>query len=484
MSLDEAAASSLDLADVAPEAAPPALQAAPAPARTKADETRAALLTAPILPTLLKLALPTVTVLVAQTAVNIAEAYYVGFLGTDALAGAALVFPIFMLMTMMSNGGFGSGVASSVARAVGAGRRDDADAALFHAMVLAVILGGLFTLGAIVGGPVLYRALGGRDGALSAALAYSNYLFAAAIPVWIVNLQQAALRGAGNVRVPALVTLVGAIVTIPASPMLIFGLGPLPRLGISGAGLAFGLYYSAAMLVLLRYMASGRSGLTLRIVRLRWRLFADILKVGVPTAVNAMLTNLTVILVTAAVGLFGTKALAGYGISSRLDYIMIPLLFGISTATLTMVGVNMGAGQIARARKIGWTSGLVGLTVTGTIGLLVAIFPTVWLHLFSKDADVVQEGMTYLRIVAPAYGALGFGFTISFAAQGAGRAMRPLAAAFARILIAAGGGWLAVAGFGAGMAGLASMVTASLAAYAILCALIMLSPAVWRAEKR
>ena len=81
------------------------------------------------------------TVLVAQTAVNIAEAYYVGFLGTDALAGAALVFPIFMLMTMMSNGGFGSGVASSVARAVGAGRRDDADAALFHAIVLAIIVG-------------------------------------------------------------------------------------------------------------------------------------------------------------------------------------------------------------------------------------------------------------------------------------------------------------------------------------------------------
>jgi putative MATE family efflux protein len=483
MSLEEAAASPLDLIEAAPEAAPPAPRVAPAAARSKADETRAALLSGPILPTLLKLALPTVTVLVAQTAVNIAEAYYVGFLGTDALAGAALVFPVFMLMTMMSNGGFGSGVASSVARAVGAGRRDDADAALFHAMVLAMILGGLFTLGATAGGPVLYRALGGREGALNSALAYSNYLFAAAIPVWIVNLQQAALRGSGNVRVPALVTLVGAIVTIPASPMLIFGLGPFPRLGISGAGLAFGLYYSAAMLVLLRYMASGRSGLTFRIVPLRWRLFADILKVGVPTAVNAIMTNLTVILVTGAVGLFGTKALAGYGISSRLDYIMIPLLFGISTATLTMVGVNMGAGQIARARKIGWISGLVGLTITGTIGLLVAMFPAVWLHLFSKDAEVVQEGMTYLRIVAPAYSALGFGFAVSFAAQGAGRAMWPLTAAFARILIAAGGGWLAVASFGAGMAGLAAMVTASLIAYAVICALIMLSPAIWRAEK-
>jgi MATE family, multidrug efflux pump len=480
MSLEGAATSAMDLI----EATPPAPRVAPAAALNKADETRAALLSAPILPTLLKLALPTVTVLVTQTAVNIAEAYYVGFLGTDALAGAALVFPVFMLMTMMSNGGFGSGVASSVARAVGAGRRDDADSALFHAMVLAVILGGLFTLGARLGGPVLYRALGGRGDALNAALSYSNFLFAGAIPVWIVNLQAAALRGSGNVRVPALVTLVGAIVTIPASPMLIFGLGPFPRLGISGAGLAFGLYYSAAMLFLLRYMASGRSGLTFRVVPLRWPLFADILKVGVPTAVNAMLTNLTVILVTGAVGLFGTRALAGYGISSRLDYVMIPLLFGISTATLTMVGVNMGAGQIARARKVGWTSGLVGLAMTGTIGLLVAIFPTAWLHLFSEDAEVVQEGMTYLRIVAPAYGALGFGFVVSFAAHGAGRAMWPLAASLARILIAAGGGWVAVAHFGVGMAGLAAMVTASLAAYAVICAIVMLSPAIWRAEKR
>ena len=407
----------------------PALESSRTESQTRSEETRAALLTAPILPTLLKLALPTVTVLVAQTAVNIAEAYYVGFLGTDALAGAALVFPIFMLMTMMSNGGLGSGVASSVARAVGAGRRDDADALLFHAVVLAVIFGGAVHARRVARRPVLYRALGGSGGALAAAITYSNYLFAGAIPVWIVNLQAAALRGSGNVKVPALVTLVGAIVTIPVSPVLIFGLGPFPRLGIGGAGIAFGLYYGAAMLFLLRYMASGRSGLTFRIVRLRAALFADMLKVGIPTAVNAMLTNLTVILVTGAVGLFGTSALAGYGISSRLDYIMIPLLFGISTATLTMVGVNMGAGQTARAQKNRLDQRRSSAcSSTGTIGLAVAVFPTAWLHLFSHDAEVVREGTTYLRIVAPAYSALGFGFVTSFAAQGTGRAMGPLAA--------------------------------------------------------
>src|SRR6201990_1804060 len=135
------------------------VHARPEPKRqSRTDTSRTAILTGPVLPTLLRLALPTMVVLVAQTAVNIAEAYYVGFLGTAALAGVAMVFPVFMLMTMMSNGGIGSGVASAVARAVGAGRKKDADALLFHAMVLAVIFGAAFTLGTIRGGPMLYRA--------------------------------------------------------------------------------------------------------------------------------------------------------------------------------------------------------------------------------------------------------------------------------------------------------------------------------------
>ena len=228
------------------------------------------------------------------------------------------------------------------------------------------------------------------------------------------------------------------------------------------------------MLVLLRYMTSGRGGLTFRLVPLRATLFADILKVGIPTAFNTVLTNLTVILVTGAVGLFGTKALAGYGIASRLDYVMIPILFGICTAVLTMVGVNIGAGQIARARRIAWTSSLVGLAVTGTIGLVVALFPTLWLKLFSHDPDVLREGTTYLRIVAPAYGALGLRFRDRLCRarrrpRASGRSSQPPRAC----CVAAGFGWIAVGYFGGGMAALASMVAASLVAYAAICAIAM-----------
>ncbi|MGY4303077.1 putative MATE family efflux protein [Bradyrhizobium sp. USDA 4369] len=471
---------------LAPRPAPAALPSSPprpAPTRRRTAAARAALLSGPILPALFRLALPTMSVLVAQTAVNIAEAYYVGFLGTDALAGAALVFPIFMLMTMMSNGGIGSGVSSAVARAIGAGRDGDAEAIAFHAIVVAVVAGGMFTLATALLGPALYRALGGHADALEAALRYSNYLFAGAIPVWIVNLQAAALRGAGNVRVPALVTLVGALVMIPASPLLIFGLGPLPGLGIAGAGIAFGLYYCGAMLILLRYMASGRSSLHVRLAPLQWRLFADILKVGLPTALNAVLVNLTVILVTALAGRFGTSELAAYGSASRLDYIMIPILFGLCTATLTMVGINVGAGQSARARRIAGLSALTGAILVGTIGAIAAVHPPLWLGLFSHDPDVLREGAIYLRIVAPAYAALGFGFVLSFAGQGAGHVLWPFVASVLRILIAAGGGYVATTMMGGSMASLAAMVTLSLLAYALICSAILWADRIWRAAR-
>jgi putative MATE family efflux protein len=457
--------------------------ARPSPAIDDKARMRAAVLSGPILPTLFKLATPTLAVMLAQTAVNTAEAYYVGFLGTDALAGAALVFPIFMLMMMMSGGGLGNGVASAVARATGAGRQDDVDAIVLHTLVLAVIFGAVFTIGTILGGRALYASLGGTNSALDAALTYSNTLFAGSIAVWIVNLLAAAMRGSGNVKVPAAVTLVGALVMIPASPAFIFGFGPIPRLGIAGAGVAFGLYYVGAVVVLLRYILSGRSGLKLKFAPLQWRLFADILRVGLPSAVITVITNLTVILVTGAAGLFGTHALAAYGIASRLDYIMVPVLFGVSSAVLTMVGVCAGAGNVPRARTIAIRSGLVGFAITETVGLVVAVAPMLWIGLFSHDADVVPFASTYLRIVAPAYGLFGMAFVVGFAAQGAGHVLWPFIGVVARLFVAAGLGWLAVTHFGAGIAGLSVVIVLSFVVYASAAGMVLIARGPWKMIK-
>src|SRR5881409_2698413 len=211
-----------------PEDAPPA-----APAQRFDPRTRV-LLEGPITSTLLRLATPNVLVMLMQAAVGLIETYFVGKLGTDALAGVALVFPVLMLMQMMSAGAVGGGISSAIARALGAGRRADADALVVHALVIAVAFGLLFMLAMLRGGRWLYSAMGGSGASLTAALTYSAVVFSGAILIWVFNSLASVIRGTGNMAVPAVVTSVGAAALIPLSPRLIFGWGLFPRLGVAG----------------------------------------------------------------------------------------------------------------------------------------------------------------------------------------------------------------------------------------------------------
>jgi putative MATE family efflux protein len=447
---------------------------APRPERPHpmAGQTRR-LLEGPVAPTLLRLAAPNVLVMVLQAAVSTLDGVFVGWLGADALAGVSLVFPLVMLMQTMSAGGMGGGVASAVARALGAGRRQDADALAVHALLIALGMAALFTAGALWAGPAVYTAMGGRDAAHAAAVLYSNALFGGAAIYWLFNTLGSVVRGSGNMVLPASVTTLSAAVYLALSPALITGWGGLPRLGVAGAAAASLTSFALGGAILLGYLASGRGlvRLSLRGVRLRWRLFREILRVGAPGSLNTVLTNLTIVFLTALVGPFGAPALAGYGMGARLEYLQIPVVFGLGSALVTMVGTNAGAGQRARAERIAWVGGGLAAAITGTIGLLAALFPRIWIGLFSADPEVLAVGATYLRIVGPAYGFFGLGLALYFASQGAGRLMWPLCAGFARLLIAAIGGGLAVHWLGTGLTGIFAAMTVALVVFGSTMAL-------------
>jgi Na+-driven multidrug efflux pump len=208
-------------------------------------------------------------------------------------------------------------------------------------------------------------------------------------------------------------------------------------------------------------MRSEQSPVKLAITPLSGRLFRDVLGVGLLSAIGTVQANLTVAFITAAVGLFGADAIAGYGIASRLDYMQIPLLFGLGTGLVTMVGINIGAGQIARARRIAWTGAAIAFGVTELIGLLAATFPRAWLSLFSYSPQVLETGALYLRTVAPFYGAIGIGMALYFAGQGAKRVVAPLLAGTVRLIVAVLIGWLSVVWLGAGLSTLFAIVAAS-----------------------
>jgi Na+-driven multidrug efflux pump len=234
------------------------------------------------------------------------------------------------------------------------------------------------------------------------------------------------------------------------------GWGPFPRLQIAGAAAASVTAFGLGSLALLGLLLWGRTPVSLRLrgLRLRRRLFWEILRVGAPGALNTVLTNLTVVLLTSLVAPFGATALAGYGMGARLEYLQIPLVFGLGSGLVTMVGTNVGAGKLARAEGIAWVGAGIAAGVTGTLGILAALFPHVWLGLFSSDPAVLATGARYLAIVGPVYGFFGGGLALYFASQGAGRLLWPLLAGFSRLVVAGAGGWLCVHWLGGGLGGL------------------------------
>jgi putative MATE family efflux protein len=423
-----------------------------------------------ILPTLLLLAWPNVLVMLAQSSTGLIETWFVSRLGTDALAGMALVFPGFMMMQMLSGGAMGGGISSAIARALGARRREDADALVLHAVIINVSLGLTFSALALLFGPSLYRALGGEGDSLEAALRYSNVVFAGTSLVWLLNALANVIRGTGNMFVPALAICIAVALLIPLSPCLIFGLGPFPALGIAGGGVAVVFTTALTASVLGWYILSGRSLVRFRLVRLRWALFYEILRVGGVASVTTLQTTLTIALTTALVGAAaGPDAIAGFGTGGRLEYLLVPLVFGLGAPLVALVGTNIGAGQPARALRIALIGGALAFALTESIGVAAAVWPRAWLELFGHDPRMLATGSAYLRTVGPVYGFFGLGLALYFASQGAGRLFWPLFAGMLRLLIAIGGGWIALRATGS-LGGVFAALGVALLAYGMTMA--------------
>src|SRR5690606_37188068 len=166
--------------------------------------------------------------------------------------------------------------------------------------------------------------------------------------------------------------------------------------------------------------------------RLRWALFREILRVGLPACLSSLLTCATIIVITGLVARFGAAALAGYGIGARLEFLLIPIVFGVGAALTARVGTNVGAGDWPRARRLAWTGAAMAGAVVGAIGFTVGVWPDLWIGLYTQDAAALDAGRTYLRIVGPAYVFFGFGMALYFASQGAGRMRWPVMAGVLR----------------------------------------------------
>ena len=192
----------------------------------------------------------------------------------------------------------------------------------------------------------------------------------------------------------------------------------------------------AAALMRAVWASGSPTGPSFRALLPRWSYAHEILRVAVPSAASTLLTNLTFIILTALVAPFGAEAIAGYGAGGRLEYLLIPIVFGVGSALVPLVAASDAAGDYLRVRRLTRAGAALGAGACGLVGGTAALFPWAWMGLFTSDPTVAGLGGAYLVRVGPAYAFLGLGLALYFAAQGRGRVAQPLLATQTRLLVA------------------------------------------------
>jgi MATE family, multidrug efflux pump len=285
--------------------------------------------------------------------------------------------------------------------------------------------------------------LGGRGHVLAQAIAYVQIFFGGAVLPWLMNTLAAVLRGTGNMKVPSLMILSSAVCQIVLGGTLGLGLGPVPQFGMRGVAAGSLIAYSISISVMAWYLFSGRARLVPKIhgLRIRRAMFVDILKVGIVSCLSPLQSVLTISIFTHLLAGFGAAVLAGYGIGARLEFMLTSVAFAFGIASVPMIGMAIGAHRIARARRIAWIAGLLSFASVGLIGTVIAIFPDLWVNLFTHDASVRAASHAYLSTAAPMYAFIGLASSMYFSSQGAAKVLGPVLAQTARLSFIGLGGW-------------------------------------------
>jgi Na+-driven multidrug efflux pump len=244
-------------------------------------------------------------------------------------------------------------------------------------------------------------------------------------------------------QLPSMMILCSAILQIIFGGVLGLGLGPVPQFGMRGVAAGSLSAFSISIFVMAWYLFSGRARVVPRIsgLRIRWAMLADILKVGVVSCFSPLQSVLTISIFTHMLAGFGTEILAGYGIGARLEFMLTSVAFAFGIASVPMVGMAIGAELIDRARRVALTAGLVSFFSVGLIATLIAIFPDVWINIFTDDPNVRAASRQYLSTAAPMYAFIGLAMSMYFSSQGAAKVLGPVLAQSVRLVFIAVGGW-------------------------------------------
>jgi putative MATE family efflux protein len=341
-------------------------------------------------------------------AFNLIDTFYIGQLGTNELAAISFTFPVVMIIGSLAQG-LGVGASAVISRAIGEGDRDRVQRLSTDSLLLALLIVAAFSAGGLLTIEPVFRSLGATSEVLPLIEEYMSLWYIGTIFVVIPQVGNATIRATGDTRTPAIIMLVAAGINLTLDPLLIFGLWIFPEMGITGAALATVIGRATTMLVSLWVLAYRERMLTLVRPRIRevldsWR---QVLYIGLPAAGTAMLTPVSVGIITSMVAAYGPEAVAGLGVSSRVEMLGVGVIMALASTLTPFVGQNWGAGRMDRVRlSVSYAQRFAMLWGALLFVVLAAFGRSIGL-LFNRDPVVVATAASYLWMVPLSYGFLG-----------------------------------------------------------------------------
>jgi putative MATE family efflux protein len=375
---------------------------------------------------ILLLAIPMVLEMAMESVFAVVDVFFVSRLGAEAVATVGITESLITLVFAVALG-LSMAVTAMVARRVGEGNREEACVAAMQAIWIGLAISVLIGVAGYLLAPHLLRAMGAEASLVASGTGYAQVLLSGCGTVLMLFLINAIFRGAGNAAIAMRVLWIANGVNLVLDPCLIFGLGPFPEMGVTGAAVAttIGRGVGVALQVWALFQGEGRIALGRRHLVLRADIIWRLLRVASTGTLQYLVATASWVAMVRIIARFGSPALAGYTIAIRVIVFTILPSWGLSNAAATLVGQNLGAGKPERAEQSVWMSGLYNMLFLGGVSLIFILAPEAIMGLFTRDAEVLSIGANCLRIIAYGYIAYAYGMVMVQAFNGAGDTLTP-----------------------------------------------------------
>jgi putative MATE family efflux protein len=376
---------------------------------------------------ILLLSIPAVLEMIMESVFVIADIFFVSRLGADAVATVGLTESLVTIIYAIAIG-LGTATTSMVSRRIGEKHNDEASRTAFQAIMTGLLVSLLIGVPGAFFAEKLLSLMGASRSISENMSGYTRIMLGGNVVIMMLFIINAIFRSAGDAAVAMKVLWIGNIINIILDPCLIFGLGPFPQMGVTGAAVATNIGRGTAVLVqfYLLFFGKKRIQLSIKQLSLDFRIMLKLLRLAIGSIGQYLVSTTSWIALVRIISIFGSEVVAGYTIAIRIIGFTLLPSWGISNAASTLVGQNLGAKKPDRAERAVWVTGWVNMILLGAIGLILIIFPDFFIGLFISNENVLKSGILGLRIISTGFIAYGLGMVLVNSFNGAGDTSTPL----------------------------------------------------------